>query len=64
MSSSIISNENEIGGHMLQSKFGLGTTHDDMIFMLLKYFRIVTLIYVAWLIGNYQTIHLVIFTLR
>ena len=52
MSSSVISNENELVAHMPQSKFGLGSTHDDMIYMLLKYFRIVAMIYVAWLIGN------------
>ena len=53
MSSGVISNENDIEAHTSQSKFGLGSTHDDMIYMLLKYFRIVAMIYVAWLIGNY-----------
>ncbi len=37
---------------MPQSKFGLGSTHDDMIAMLVKYFRVVTMIYIVWLIGN------------
>ena len=37
---------------MPQSKFGLGSTHDDMIAMLVKYFRVVTMIYIVWLIGD------------
>ncbi len=34
-----------------QSRFGLGSNHDDMICMLLKYFRVVAMIYIVWLIG-------------
>ena len=35
-----------------QSKFGLGSDHGDMIVMLIKYFRIVAMVYGVWLIGK------------
>ena len=35
-----------------QSKFGLGSDHGDMIIMLIKYFRIVAMVYGVWLIGE------------
>ena len=35
-----------------QSKFGLGSDHGDMIIMLIKYFRIVAMVYGVWLIGK------------
>ena len=35
-----------------QSKFGFGSDHGDMIVMLIKYFRIVAMVYGVWLIGK------------
>lgn len=39
------------GSLLPQSKFGLGSDHGDMIVMLIKYFRIVAMVYGVWLIG-------------
>jgi hypothetical protein len=39
-----------------QSKFGLGSDHGDMIIMLIKYFRIVAMVYGVWLIGERERV--------
>ncbi len=39
------------GSSLPQSKFGLGSDHGDIIVMLIKYFRIVAMVYGVWLIG-------------
>lgn len=38
------------------SKFGLGSDHSDFIVLLVRYFRIVAMVFVVWVIGylNYS----------
>ena len=37
-----------------QSKFGLGSDHGEMIVLLIKYFRIVSMVFVVWFIGYFN----------
>jgi hypothetical protein len=39
-----------------ESKFGLGSDNSDLIFLMLKYFRIVALVFFVWMIGNLNNI--------
>ncbi|RNA28150.1 extended synaptotagmin-2-like isoform X1, partial [Brachionus plicatilis] len=44
--------ENEV--HLPQSKFGLGSDHSDMIVVLIRFFRISAVVFLAWLIGYFN----------
>ncbi len=35
-----------------ESKFGLGSDHSDLIVLVIKYFRIVGLVFFVWLFGR------------
>lgn len=37
-----------------QSKHGLGSDHSDLIYLALKYFRIVALVFFVWIFGKLQ----------
>ena len=47
-------NSNAAKSLLPQSKFGLGSDHGDMIVMLIKYFRIVAMVFVVWFIGYFN----------
>ena len=52
-SSSSIDNKIQV---LPQSKFGLGSDNGDLIVLLIKYFRLVAMVFVVWFIGGLKTL--------